>query len=192
MELLTLDEQLFHWINTGWSNGFLDMIAPYWRHKLLWVPLYFFIVSFILINFKKMGIIMVLTIFLTGGISDVCSSHIIKKSVERLRPCNDPDVRPEMILRTRCGRGYSFTSSHATNHFAIATIVVLLLGGTWKWIKAPMYLWAATIAIGQVYVGVHYPVDILCGAILGYFCGRFGYYLYSKIPSDWLNRMGAA
>jgi undecaprenyl-diphosphatase len=192
LDLLALDEQLFHWINSGWSNGILDAIAPYWRHKLMWMPLYFFIVSFILVNFKKKGIIMILAIFLTGGIADITSSHIIKKNVERLRPCNDPDVKSEMILRTRCGRGYSFTSSHATNHFAIASIIVLLLGGIWTWIKWPLFLWAGTISLGQVYVGVHYPIDILCGAILGYFCGRLAYYLYKKIPISFLNQVGAA
>ncbi len=191
MDLLTLDEQLFHWINSGWSNGFFDAIVPYWRHKLLWLPLYFFIVSFILINFKKKGIIMILAILLTGGVADIASSHIIKKNVERLRPCNDPDVRSEMTLRARCGRGYSFTSSHATNHFAIASIIVLLLGGIWKWIRWPLFIWAGTIAIGQVYVGVHYPIDILCGAILGYFCGRLVYYLYERIPETFLSNIGA-
>ena len=143
-------------------------------------------------NFKKKGIIMILAIFLSGGIADITSSHIIKKNVERLRPCNDPDVKSEMILRTRCGRGYSFTSSHATNHFAIASIIVLLLGGIWTWIKWPLFLWAGTISLGQVYVGVHYPIDILCGAILGYFCGRLAYYLYKKIPISFLNQVGAA
>lgn len=190
VDLLVLDEQVFHWINSGWSNGLFDAIAPYWRHKLLWLPLYFFLVSFIILNFQRKGMIMIVTIFLAGGIADVSSSHVIKKIVERHRPCNDPDVKSEMILRARCGSGYSFTSSHATNHFAIATIVVLLIGGIWTWIKWPLFLWAGSIALGQVYVGVHYPMDILCGAILGYFCGRLVYYFYKKLPERFLVQVG--
>lgn len=191
IDLLGLDEQLFHCINTGWSNGFFDSIAPYWRHEMLWMPLYFFLITFVVLNFQKRGIIMVIAIILSAGLADATSSHLVKKTIKRTRPCNNPEVQPEMILRVRCGSGYSFTSSHAANHFAVATILVLLLGGIWTWIKWPLLLWAGTISLGQVYVGVHYPMDILCGAILGYFCARLVYYLYQKIPTSFLNQVGA-
>lgn len=176
--LLELDVQLFHWINGSWSNPLFDYIVPYWRHKLLWIPLYVFILSFMIINFRNRAFLMCVGILLTTTLSDVSSSHIIKKSVERLRPCNTPDIRKDMTLRVRCGTGYSFTSSHATNHFAVAWIVIFLLGKRWKWIKSPMLLWAGTISLGQVYVGVHFPLDILCGAMLGYFCALLAYRMY--------------
>ena len=76
-----------------------------------------------------------------------------------------------MELRVHCGGGYSFTSSHATNHFALATFLVIILGPFFKWIRIPIFLWAASIAFGQVYVGVHYPLDVLAGSIVGILLG---------------------
>ncbi len=170
-ELIQFDEQLFHLINSGMSNSFFDAIMPYWRSKFLWVPLYVFLISFLLINFKKAGLYVLMGVFLTIGVSDFVSSKVIKKSVKRDRPCNTVHIAPEMELRVHCGGGYSFTSSHATNHFALATFLVMIIGPFFKWIRIPLFLWAASIAFGQIYVGVHYPMDILAGSIVGILLG---------------------
>lgn len=170
-ELLQLDEQLFHLINSGLSNSFFDWIMPYWRSKLFWIPFYIFMISFLLINFKKAGLFVLMGVFLTIGIADFTSSNLIKKSVKRIRPCNSLLLEEEVKERVRCGGGYSFTSSHATNHFALATFLAIVLGVYFKWIKLPLYLWAASISFGQVYVGVHYPLDVFVGALLGIFIG---------------------
>ena len=93
---------------------------------------------------------------------------------------NDIDLKKEVNLLVPCGGGYSFTSSHATNHFAIATFLILTLGLIFKWIKLPLLFWAASIAFGQVYVGVHYPLDIFFGAILGMSVGYFVFLLFLR------------
>ena len=170
-ELIQFDEQLFHFINSGLSNSFFDAIMPYWRSKYLWVPLYIFIISFLIINFKKVGIFVLMGLFLTIGISDFVSSNVIKKSVKRDRPCNTTHIANNMELRVHCCGGYSFTSSHATNHFALATFLAMVLGPFFRWIRIPLFIWAASIAFGQVYVGVHYPLDILAGSIVGILIG---------------------
>ena len=111
---------------------------------------------------------------LTAGIADFTSSTIIKKSVERPRPCHTFSNPAEINLRVHCGGGYSFPSSHATNHFAIAFFLILLFKNIWKRsLKFTFFIWAFSISFAQIYVGVHYPIDILAGSILGTFIGSF-------------------
>lgn len=165
--LIQFDEYLFHIINYDWQNPFLDAVMPYWRDKKTWIPLYLFLAIFSIYKFKIKGLYLILAIALTVGVADTVSSKIIKKSVKRIRPCNDATLDFEVRIVHTCGGGYSFTSSHATNHFAIAMFISMTLGQYYRRIRWPFFLWAATIALGQVYVGVHYPLDVFCGAILG-------------------------
>ena len=110
------------------------------------------------------------------------SSKVVKESVMRLRPCNDAEIKADVNLLVRCGSGYSFTSSHATNHFAIAAFISMTLGMVLPLIRWPFYLWAASIAFGQVYVGVHYPFDVISGALLGWLIGVLAAKLYNRFP----------
>jgi len=165
-ELLLWDEQIFLWINNLHIPLF-EEFAPYYRHKLLWLPLYVFLVSYFAINYGKRGLWVIIFGLITVGLSDTASSQWIKKSVQRVRPCNTSHLQPQMIERVRCGGGYSFTSSHATNHGALAFYFFFVLGlprGRWQW---ALVAWAVSISLAQVYVGVHYPIDIICGLLLG-------------------------
>jgi undecaprenyl-diphosphatase len=173
-EILQWDEQLFQLINGSWHNPLLDVVMPYWRNKYCWFPLYIFIVSFFLLNFKKQGAFLILAIGLTVGVADYTSSSIIKKSVQRLRPCNTEILKNDVQLLVRCGSGYSFPSSHAANHFAMAVVLFFTLGKVLKRTRIPLLLWAASIAFGQVYVGVHYPLDVFMGSLLGILIGLIG------------------
>lgn len=175
--IIAIDEWIFQLINDDLHHPFLDTIMPYWRDKVTWVPLYIALAIFLLINFRLKGLYLILAIVLTAGAADTISSHLVKKQVKRIRPCNQEKLKSEVNLLVRCGSGYSFTSSHATNHFAIAVFISLTLGRLYRKIKIPLIIWAATIALGQVYVGVHFPFDILCGALLGTFIG----WILSKI-----------
>lgn len=170
-ELLQFDDTLFRLINGSWHHPFFDVLLPYWRSKYFWVPLYLFLLSFLVLNFKKKGILLLLGLALTLGLTDTLSSQIIKKTVRRPRPCQSEMLQAKVHLLVRCGSGFSFPSSHAANHFAIATFLALTLGKTFRKIKAPLYLWAASIAYAQVYVGLHYPFDVLAGTLLGIITG---------------------
>jgi len=169
--IIELDQHLFQLINSGCQNAFLDWLMPMWRNKLFWMPLYMFLVGFLLVNYKLKGFLLILTVLAAVGISDFTSSQLIKKNVQRFRPCKQAELVVQ--LHIPCGSGYSFPSSHATNHFAIAILLIGTLGCHFRWIKLPLFLWAASIALGQVYVGVHYPIDILAGALLGTAIGSF-------------------
>jgi undecaprenyl-diphosphatase len=128
-----------------------------------------------------MGIIIVLCTLANFGISDAVSSHLIKKNVERVRPCNDVEFKEQVKLRVRCGSGYSFTSSHATNHFAMAFFWIVLFRRKWKHVLWLGILWASLIAVSQIYVGVHYPFDVVCGAILGILIGLFSGWAFKRL-----------
>ena len=147
---------------------------PLLRERRIWLPLYLFFISFLVINFRRTGWYLVIAIALTAGAADLTSSHFIKKTVQRVRPCKAPEQHPDMRLLVTCGSGYSFPSSHATNHFCLATFLGLILGRIRRWVWAPLLAWAALIAFAQVYVGVHYPLDAMAGAGLGMAIGWLG------------------
>ncbi|MFC7523403.1 phosphatase PAP2 family protein [Parapedobacter sp. GCM10030251] len=166
-QLVTWDQEAFLAINQGLSNVFFDWLMPVLRNPYTWAPLYLFIIVFCIRNYRNKGILIVLFILITFGIADALSSSVIKKSVKRIRPCNDIEFKEEVAVRVRCGSGYSFTSSHATNHFAISMVLIMVFYRRWKPILWLALLWATLVSIAQVYVGVHYPLDIIGGALLG-------------------------
>lgn len=166
-EILELDQIIFQIINQDWQMDWLDGLMPYWRNKYTWIPLYLFLLVFTIWKFKQYAIYFLLGLILTAGLADSISSHLVKKNIQRIRPCNDPAVKGDVHLLVHCGGGYSFTSSHATNHFALAIYLIFTLGQLYKWIRMPLLFWAASIAYGQVYVGVHYPLDVIVGGLLG-------------------------
>lgn len=179
--LLELDTALFELINHSFHNTFLDLILPYWREKTTWIPLYLFIITFLIWKYRKQSILLIFMLIATVGFADTMSSKVIKKQVQRLRPCNNPNLKADVKLLVDCGSGYSFTSSHATNHFALAVFLVLLFEGIPILFSILLLLWAASIAFGQVYVGVHYPLDIVCGSLLGTCIAFLGFQVYNLI-----------
>jgi membrane-associated phospholipid phosphatase len=180
--ILHFDALLFDAINQGMSNAFFDMILPLFREKIFWGPFYLFIISFILLNFSpKKALILLLGIALSVAVADFTSSKLIKKNVQRIRPCNDDIFSPHIIKRVPCGSGFSFTSSHACNHFAVAVFLIGIFGRERSWIKPALLLWAFLIAFAQVYVGVHYPLDVIVGGIIGSLIGLSILTLKSRI-----------
>jgi undecaprenyl-diphosphatase len=177
-QLLQLDLRVFELINQQGHFPFFDWLMPYWREKSFWIPLYLVLTGFVIYRFRRSAVLFLLMAIATIGVADTVSSRVVKPTVQRLRPCNDPQVKENVALLIPCGPGYSFTSSHATNHFALATFLALTLGMRYRRMIVPLYLWAFSIAYGQVYVGVHYPLDILAGGLLGIVCGWIVYRLY--------------
>lgn len=172
--IIQSDQALFQWVNSGLANPVFDILLPWIRNKWFWAPVYAFLAAFLLFNFKRRTAwLLILGLAVSAGVSDFTSSTLIKKQVQRLRPCNDPAMQDRLVLRAPCGGGYSFTSSHASNHFAVAVFLTGLFGTAGWRRKYLLLLWAGVISFAQIYVGVHYPVDVLCGALLGSFIGYF-------------------
>jgi undecaprenyl-diphosphatase len=166
------DYSLFAKMNGRWHNSFFDVFFPFIREPTLWVPFYFFLIVFTTLNFKARGWIWVLFFALNGSLSDFVSSHLIKKNFFRLRPCHDPVLFDHLrFLVSYCPGSSSFTSSHAVNHFAAAMFIFTTFRKTISPGWALLFLWAAAISYAQVYVGVHFPFDVFCGAIVGLILG---------------------
>ena len=174
------DVWLITHINQQWGNSFFDAVLPFMRETLFWVPLYLFLMLFVLINFGTRGWWWVLGGLLTAALADIISSQIIKESIIRLRPCQEPEVSAQLrFFINYCPRSSSFTSSHATSHFAQAMFFFITLRNVSKW-AGLFFLWAFIIAYTQVYVGVHYPFDVFCGGILGCLIGFLMAKMYHK------------
>lgn len=180
-EILQIDYSLFHLLNGEWHHPWIDAIMPWWRDKKTWVPLYVLVAAFCFYRYRWKGLVLVAAVGLTVGMADIASSKVLKKNVQRLRPCQDTEIQAEARLLVGCGRSYSFTSSHAANHFALATFLALTLGQAYRRIRWPLFLWAGSIAYGQVYVGVHYPTDVIFGALLGALIA----YIMAKVYLRW-------
>ncbi len=157
----------FYKINKQWTNVFFDFIMPLLRESIIWVPLYLFLIVFAYKNFGKKGLYWVAAAAVTVIISNFISSDVLKPLYDMPRPCRDANLEPSAILRiSRCPGSGGFTSSHATNHFALATFIFLTLKHIATWAKW-FFLWAFSICYAQVYVGVHYPIDVIGGAFVG-------------------------
>ena len=169
--LLEWDTRMFLWVHQHLSTGLGEVLFPFLRNKYVWIPLYLFIVAFVALNTPKRFGWFVLFIVLQVTVADTLSSKVMKPTFQRLRPCNEPALEGQIRELVGCGSGYSFTSSHATNHFALATFLLFALGlrhRVW-WVLG--LLWAGAISLAQVVVGVHYPMDVTAGAILGIVIG---------------------
>ncbi len=171
-QLLSYDRHLFRIINHQWSNPLFDWLMPFLRNSVMWYPLYLFLFLLMAINFKKNGWWWTLFAVGTIALSDFISSNIIKQHIIRLRPCNEPAIASWVhVLVGYRPQSSSFTSSHAATHFAMATFFYLTLKT--KFDKWPLvfFLWAFSISYAQVYVGVHYPLDVTCGGLFGILIG---------------------
>ena len=166
-----VDSWLLFSVNHGMQHDLLDTFLPLFRETSFWFPLYLFLLVFILQHFGMKGIWWALGVILTAALSDLLSSQVIKETIWRVRPCQDLEIASRInFIINYCPTSSSFTSSHATTHFAQATFFYLTLRHTGKWWMLA-YAWAFLIGFSQVYVAVHYPFDVLCGALIGCLVG---------------------
>jgi membrane-associated phospholipid phosphatase len=175
------DKWLFIKLNSQWTNPVFDTILPYFRDPSFWVPVYLFILVFIALNYGQKGIWWSLVFICTIALTDMIGNQVFKEGFKRIRPCGDIEFMDHVrLLLKQCGSGYSFVSNHAANHFGMASFAVFTFKGVFKkWIYLA-YLWAFFIAYAQVYVGVHYPLDVLGGGLLGVSIGSFTAWLFHK------------
>jgi len=175
------DQYIFQLINSKGSNSFFDSLMPFLRNPPVWAPLYLFLFVFALSNFRIKGLWWIIFFLSTVALTDMTGNYVFKQNFERLRPCSDPDFYLHVRLMVpHCSGGYSFISNHAANHFGMAVFFFLTLKkiiGNWVWIGIA---WAASIAYAQVYVGVHYPLDVLAGSLVGLSIGSLTAALFNK------------
>ncbi|MFY0253871.1 phosphatase PAP2 family protein [Chitinophaga sp. 30R24] len=169
--ILKEDLRLFFHINGQWHNAFLDVVMPFLREPYVWAPLYLFLALFVTINYGWKGLFWIMFFLLCFGVADQTSLYL-KGAVGRVRPCRDPVVSHfTRLLVMYCPGSGSFTSNHAANHFALATFCFITLKSAFRRYTWLFFAWAASIGYAQIYVGVHYPLDVFGGAIMGIIIG---------------------
>lgn len=179
--LIYWDYTAWYYINTQWINDFFDVLMPFLRNQWTWAPLYLFLAIFMPVNYGRKGLMWCVFFIMAFAMGDFISASIIKPYYVRLRPCNNPYIKDVVHLLVPCGSGLSFPSSHATNHFAMGIFSAVSLQKKARWIWIAALLWAFSVAYAQVYVGVHYPGDVLVGAILGTTIGLLVGYMYNRV-----------
>jgi undecaprenyl-diphosphatase len=159
--------------------------------QLVWLPLYLIITGWLIYRFKWKVILILALVALLITLSDQGSVHLFKEVFKRPRPCHDPEIS-EMVhlVKNHCGGDYGFISSHAANTFAMATFTLLIIRKRFYTIF--IILWATLVSYSRIYLGVHYPGDVLGGAVLGFLLGFLIYRLYllaeKKIPPHALHK----
>jgi membrane-associated phospholipid phosphatase len=165
--LFGLDMTPWFYLHVRWRSEALDALMPYMRNQFFWAPWYLFLLIFMPANFGKRGWIWLAGFLLCFALGDISSGHFLKHWIERVRPCNDPRLAQYVHLIVPRSSGWSFPSSHAANHFALGTFCAVTFHHRLKWFWPVPVFWALIVGYAQVYVGVHYPMDVLGGALLG-------------------------
>ena len=187
LALIDIDVNLFLFLN-GIHSPFWDVVFYWVTSKIFWIPFYLGLFYLTYLKFGWRAFIAGIFIVLLILIGDRSSVLLFKEVFERLRPNHNPML--EEVIHYVNGSGgagkFGFVSSHATNSFALAIFSILLLRSKFKYIVPTMLFWATLVSYSRVYVGVHYPADLLGGAILGTVVGILVFWIM-KMANKKLN-----
>lgn len=178
-EIILEDKQAMIFLNNLGSSTF----DPFWilvSEKWFWIPLYVIFLYFLYKNFNKKSLFYILLFVALGITASDQIANIFKFGFERLRPCHDPSL--EGLLReVKCGGKFGFYSAHSSNSFFVATYLTILLGKKINQLPYFLFVWAAIVAYSRVYLGMHFPGDIIIGAIMGILLALFFGILAKKV-----------
>lgn len=169
--IIDFDTSLFLFLNglhAEWLNDFFYYISQIYT----WIPLYILILFIIIKRWKKQSIPIIVAILMTIICTDQ-SCNAIKHTIQRERPSHNSALASEIHLVTGTsgelyrGGHYGFPSAHAANSIAFALFVIFFVAQRNKWIIISVIFWSLLLAYSRIYLGVHYPLDIICGLLLG-------------------------
>ena len=168
-----IDQDFFLHLN-GMHHPCMDKIMYWFTSRLFWLPLYVCLIYFM---WRTLGIKSLIIFVITITLCDQLSASVCKPWVQRLRPCCDPEIKNIVHLVGTYVGNYGFPSSHAANTFGISMALWLLFKKNYPWIFT-LFTWALLVSYGRIYGGVHYPIDVIAGALLGIVTGWLSYRIY--------------
>jgi undecaprenyl-diphosphatase len=178
--LLELDKELFLFLN-GYHVPWMDPVMKLFSITEFWLPLHAFLLWQIVRLYKTKSILILVAIAITITMADQITTSFMKPFFERLRPSHEPSLEGLVhLVNNYRGGKFGFASSHAANTFGVALFLTLLFRRSKPWM-AWLFLWAALVSYTRIYLGVHYPGDILVGAIVGMLCALVSYAGYTTI-----------
>lgn len=181
-QLLQLDQDLLLFLNSHHCT-FGDHFFWYATNMLYWIPLYALFIYMLYRQYGKQIWLPLLFVAITVLLTDQ-TSNFIKHSVERLRPTHNPQLAQLVqIVNDYRGGQYSFPSGHATNTFGVAVFLFRAIQKRRWWLTLAIFGWCTIMTYSRIYLGVHFPSDILCGAILGTLIALFTSWIFLKIAN---------
>ena len=182
--LLDLDRLLFLFIN-GAHTSWLDPVMKGLSASYTWIPLYMLLLFLFFRNLSwKHALLAIGAALLCFLLTDRSSVMLFKDVFCRLRPSHEPSLEGMVHLLEGRGGLYGFVSSHAANLFGLATLCSLILRR--RWLNWVLFILVASVGYSRIYVGKHYPLDVLCGAMWGILIGWLVYKLYTYLCSSFL------
>ncbi|MGA0558616.1 phosphatase PAP2 family protein [Larkinella sp. VNQ87] len=181
--LRQLDTDLFLWLN-GQHAPWLDPVMVGATLRNTWIPFYVLLIGWLGFQYRKKTVGLVMTLILAVVLSDQMASSVLKPLTLRLRPCHEPALKPLIHPVLECGGTYGFASSHAANTFALAMALWLLVGKRFPVVKWA-FLWAFIVSYSRIYVGAHYPLDVLAGAAIGVVMAVLCVSMYQRMSRRW-------
>jgi undecaprenyl-diphosphatase len=189
MDFITrIDTSLFLFFNQFHSDG-ADILFYFISHRFFWIPLYLAVMGGMIYKYKKKAVsilfFLVLAVFATDQ-----TCNLLKNSVQRLRPSHNTELVAQIHLidypdgKLYRGGKFGFPSSHAANSIVFAFFVIFFLSEKRKWFIIAVASWAVLIGYSRIYLGIHYPGDLLGG----YIFGAFFAFLFGKLLPEWINR----
>jgi undecaprenyl-diphosphatase len=181
-----IDRQLFLFLNSA-NSPLWDQVMYFLSRIVVWIPLYAVILIYLGFRYKRKFLFIVLFIAVAITLSDQISV-ILKNSVMRLRPCHEPSLEGIVhLVKGECGGMYGFVSSHAANSFNVALLSLLLIRRLWY--SVFILFWASVVSYSRIYLGVHYPGDVLSGIALGILIGWMIFFLYTLTDKHYLHKV---